>query len=121
MNIVVRIIGIVIVAIAIVYLLKPAIMRSLMEFFKHGRRIYLAGLIRFALAIVFFIAARECKNFWVIFGFGILFIISGLLIFLLGAEKTRSILEWYQRQSSVLLRIISLIALAIGVVIIVYA
>lgn len=118
MDIVIEIIGIAIVCIAIVYLLKPDVMKRLMEFFKQGKRIYFAGLIRFALAIVFLLSARECKRFWVIFAFGILFIIGGLLIFILGPEKIRVMINWYQKQSALLLRVIAVIALAIGAVII---
>jgi len=118
MDTVVKIIGILFICIAIVYLLKPTVMKWLIGFFKKGKRIYFAGLIRFALATVFLVAARECKNFWVIFAFGILFIISGLLIFVLGPKKLNSILDWYQKQSLLLLRLIALIALAIGALII---
>jgi hypothetical protein len=58
MNVIVKIIGIAIVALAIVYLLKPDVMKSLMEFFTEGRRIYFAGLIRLVMAVVFFLDAR---------------------------------------------------------------
>lgn len=118
MNLIVKIIGIVFVCIAIVYLLKPVVMKYLMEFFKRGKRIYFAGLIRFVLAIVFLLAARECAITWVIVVFGILFLVSGLLIFMLGAERTKSILDWYQRQPVILLRVMAVIALAVGAVII---
>jgi len=92
-----------------------------MEFFKKGRRLYFAGLIRFALAVILLVAARECKNFWVIFGFGILFIISGLLIFVIPLEKLKAYIGWWQKQSPILLRAVSLIALGIGAVIIIFA
>ena len=118
MDTVIKVIGIVFVCVAIVYLLKPNVMKWLMEFFKQGKRIYFAGLIRFVLAVIFLLAARECKNFWVIFAFGILFIISGLLIFVLGSKRLKSMIEWYQKQSVLLLRVIALITLAIGAVII---
>ena len=118
MDVVVKIIGIVIVALAIAYLLKPEIMEYLMEFFKEGKRIYLAGLIRFVLAIVLLVAARECYITSVIVFFGILFLISGLLIFALGLEKVKSIINWYQEQSILVLRLLALVTLAIGVVII---
>ena len=118
MDTVVQIIGIIFIVFAVVYLLKPDVMKRLMEFFKKGRRIYFAGLIRFALAIVFLLAARECDRFWVIFAFGILFVISGLLVFVLGPKKLKSIIDWYQKQSVLLLRVIALIALALGAVII---
>ena len=118
MDIVIKIVGIAIVFIAIVYLLKPDVLKRLMEFFKQGKRLYFAGLIRFALAIVFLLGARECDITWVIVVFGILFLISGLLIFTLGLEKLRAILDWYQKQSLLLLRALALIALAIGAAII---
>lgn len=118
MDIIIRSLGIVIVVVGIVYLLRPDVMKWLIEFFKQGKRIYLAGLIRLALAVIFLLGARECKHFWVIFAFGILFLIGGLLIFILGPEKLRRILDWYQKQSALLLRVIAVIVLAIGAIII---
>ena len=118
MDIIVKIVGVVIIIAAIVYLLKPGVMKWLMEFFKQGKRIYFAGLIRLVLAVVFLLGARECDITWVIAAFGILFLISGLLIFILGLEKLKSIIDWYQKQSVLLLRVVAVIALAIGGVII---
>jgi len=120
MDTVVKIIGIVFVFIGIVYLLKPGVLKSLMEFFKKGKRIYFVGLIRFVLAVIFLLAANQCKTktAWVIIVFGILFMLSGLLVFTLGAKRVKSILDWWQRQSSLLLRLMGLIALAVGAVII---
>ncbi len=75
MDIVVKGLGIVFVVLAIVYFLKPDVMKWLMEFFKQGKRIYFAGLIK-------------------------------------------SIIDWWQKQSLLLLRAIALIALAVGAIII---
>ena len=118
MDTVVKIIGIVFVFIGIVYLLKPGVLKSFVEFFKKGKRIYFVGLIRFVLAVIFLLAANQCRTDWVIIVFGILFMLSGLLIFMLGAKRVKSILDWWQKQSSLLLRLMGLIALAIGAVII---
>jgi hypothetical protein len=118
MNIVVKVIGIVFIFLALLYLLKPDIMQRLMEFFKKGKRIYFARLIRFATAVVFLLAAGDCKMPWVIIVFGILFIIGGLLIFILGPERVRSMIAWWQRQSLLLLRVLAVITLAIGAIIV---
>lgn len=118
MDVVVKIIGIVIVGFAIAYLLRPDIMQYLMEFFKEGKRIYFAGLLRLVLAVIFLLAARECDLTRVIIFFGILFLISGLLTFIIGLEKAKSIIDWWQKQSAFVLRLLALVALAIGVVII---
>jgi len=106
MDIVVKIAGIVFVFIGILYLLKPGVLKSFVEFFKKGRRIYFVGLIRFVLAVIFLLAANQCKRVWVIIVFGILFMISGLLVFMLGTKRLKSILDWWQKQSLLLLSLI---------------
>ena len=120
MDIIIRGLGIVIVVVGIVYLLRPDVMKWLIEFLKQGKRIYLAGLIRLALAVIFLLRAGspECEIRWVIAVFGILFLIGGLLIFILGPQKIRRILDWYQKQSVLLLRVLAVLALAIGAIII---
>jgi amino acid transporter len=118
MNIVIKIVGIVIVFLAALFLLKPDIMKSVLNFFKQGKRLYFVGLTRLVLAIVFLLAARECDITWVIVVFGILFLISGLSIFMIGAEKLRSMLDWFQNKSALFLRAMAVITLAIGAIII---
>jgi len=110
--------GIATVLFGIMYLLKPEVLRWLMRFFKQGKRLYVIALLRFALAVVFLVAARECAITWVIVSLGILFLISGLLIIGLGLKRVKSILDWWQGQSSVLLRILAVVTVAVGGVII---
>lgn len=117
-DIVIKSLGMLFALMGIAYLLRPDIIKKLMGFFKKGKRIYFAGLIRFALAVVFFVAARECRYPWIIFASGIIFLISGLLIFMLGPEKIRRMLDWYQYQTTLFFRIIALIVLAFGAIII---
>lgn len=114
---VIKIIGILFVLMAVLYLLRPEVLKRLIEFFKKGKRMYFAALVRFILAIIFLLGARECDITWVIASFGILFIISGLLIFIIGLEKVKAILDWYQKQSLLLLRVLALITLAIGAIV----
>ncbi len=121
MAIVIQILGIVIVAIAIVYILKPGVINRMIAFFKKGKRLYLAAPIRLALGVIFLLGARECKQFWVIFTLGILLLISGILVLVLGPKKLVPIIEWFQKQSEILARAMALIVLAIGVVIIISA
>ena len=120
MNMVIAIksLGIIFALIGVAYLLRPDIIKRLMGFFKKGRRIYLPGLLRFALAVVFFVAARECRYPWMIFAAGIIFLTGGRLIFLLGPESIRRILDWYQEQPMLIFRVVAVIVLLFGAVII---
>lgn len=69
--------GILFTLMGIAYLLRPEIIKKLMGFFKEGKRIYFAGLVRLVLAVVFFVAASECRYFWMIFASGIIFLTGG--------------------------------------------
>ncbi len=121
MSTAIKIIGLVIVAIGIVYILKPGVMKRIFEFLKKGNRLYVAAPIRLALAVVFLIGARECGHFWAIFVLGILFLISAILVLVLGPRKLVPMIEWFQGQSEILQRIVALIVLAVGVIIIISA
>jgi len=118
MDSVIKIIGAIIAFIAIVSLLKPTVMKHIMVFFSKGKRLYIAGLIRFALAVAFLLGARECDLPWVIGIIGVVFIISGLLIFTLGLKRIKSILNWYQTQPILILRVIAVIVLIFAAIII---
>ena len=118
MEIIVKIVGILILLIGIVFLLKPGVMKRLMEFIKKGKRVYFAAVVRFTLAIIFLLGASECDKQWIIAAFGILFFFFCLLILILGPEKIRQILEWYQKQPVLIFRVIAVIALACGAVIV---
>ncbi len=121
MSTAIRIIGIVIVAIGVVYILKPSVMKGIFGFFKKGNRLYAAAPIRLGLGVIFLLGARECKQFWVIMVLGILLLISGILVLLLGPKKLVPMIEWFQGQSEFLQRVVALIVLAVGVVIIISA
>ena len=118
MDIAIKSIGVIIVLFAILYLAKPPVMLKVLEFFKKGKRLYLAGILRFVFAIIFLLGAKQCHYPVVIAVFGIMFIISGLLIFTMKLEKLKAMLEWWQNQSTVLLRVLGTIAFVIGAVIV---
>lgn len=118
MVIVIKSLGIVFVLIGIAYLLKPNILKVLMSFFKKGKRIYVAGLIRFALAAIFLLVATQCRKPKIIGAFGILFLLSGVLIFVLGPKTIKRIFDWYETQATIIFRIIALVVIAVGAIII---
>lgn len=117
MDIPIRIVGLVITLMGMTYMIRPDLIKRLMKFFKHGRRIYLPGLLRLGLAVVFFVGARECRYFPVIFGAGAVFLAGGLLIFVLGPMRIRWILDWYEEQPLLIFRVIASIVWGFGAVI----
>ncbi len=118
METVIKAIGLIFVLIGIVYMSQPVIIRKLLDFFAKGKRLYIAALVRLILAVVFFVGARECGISWLIFVFGVIFLISGLIIVAMGPVKLKPVLEWYQQQSTLVLRIIAAVPIIVGGIII---
>jgi uncharacterized protein YjeT (DUF2065 family) len=118
MDIIIKGIGIIFVLIGFVFMVWPGVMKWLINFIKRGKRIYFAALLRFVLAVIFLLGAEQCTRKLVIAAFGILFLLAGLLIIILGPEKIRRILDWYNNQSLLIFRIIAVVPMILGAVII---
>jgi hypothetical protein len=117
MLILVKIIGIIIAAIGLAVLLSPKVMKQIIDFWKKGMKPYLAGIIRIAIGLVFLSAAKESRLPIVITVLGILVIIKGVLLFILGLERIRKILDWWDKQPALLMRFLGLLALGVGLLI----
>jgi uncharacterized protein YjeT (DUF2065 family) len=118
MGTIIKIIGMIIAGIGLVYLIRPDVLRKLLGFFKKRSLLYIGALLRFALAVVFLLAARECDLMWVIASFGILFLISGLMPFFLGVSRSSSILSRVAGQPVVVLRILGAVVMTFGLIIV---
>ncbi len=117
MDTIVKVIGVLIILAAVVYLSKPEFMKRVLEFFKYGGRIYLQTLVRFILAVIFLLAAGQCHHPRIVAAFGIIFLVSGLLMVIVGAQKVIAALAWILKQPILIFRIIALVILAAGVII----
>jgi uncharacterized protein YjeT (DUF2065 family) len=117
-RLVVRSIGIIVALIAVGYMLKPLMAKRFIGLVQKGSRIYIDGAINLALATVLLIGAWDCRNSWIIFICGLIFLVEGLLIFGLGPEKTRPLLEWSLQQSEELFQFLGLLIGILGVAII---
>ena len=102
----------------ILFLVRPDFLKPVLQFFRKGKRLYLVSLVRIILAVIFFLAAQQCRIPWVIILFGVIMLISGILGFVMKLETAKDMLSWWEEKSPTTIRIIGLIALAIGAIII---
>lgn len=117
MLVLVRLVGMILVAVGIVFLLSPKRIRQWIVFCEKGVRPYIMGALRILVGIFFLLAAPQSRVVWVIVTIGILALLGGITIFILGLERFRSMLRWSQGRSLSVLRLIALLAIAIGVLI----
>lgn len=118
MAIAVKAIGIFIAAMGLIFILTPRGIKKTFEFFARGKKVYLIGLLRIIFGIIFLIAASQCRWSEVIRVLGIFFIIAGSFIFILGIRKVKSVIEYWRQKPLLILRFLSLFALAFGILII---
>lgn len=118
MDVVIKIIGVIVIVVGIAYIVRPGIMKWLLEFFKKGSNIYIAGLLRFVSGIIFLLAARECSKPVIIGVLGVLFLLGGFLIFILGPKRAAPFLEWWLKKPNWVLQVLAVIAMLFGVLII---
>ena len=121
MVIAVRLIGLFIMALGITVLVKPKQMRKLFVFFKQGKRIYIAGVIRIIIGIILLLAATQCKMGGFITVIGIVTLVAGILIFALGKDKCITFIEKVEGFSTNVLRLLSLVPVIFGVLILIAA
>lgn len=100
-----KLIGILIVAMCVVFVVSPQLARPYAAYFRQGKRIYWGGVIRLIFAAILLLAAPDCRWSGLIIVMGVLFLIGGILLFLLKPEKTGSIIEWFEKQSDTVVRV----------------
>ena len=117
MIILIQIIGVLICLMGWAFAISPVMLRGLLNFFMQGKNIYIAGVVRLILAVIFFVAASQCSVPLVLYVLAVLCFLGGILIFTLGVDRIKKILEFYQDKSDKFLRVISLLPLIIGILI----
>ena len=117
MLILVKLIGLLILGLGIVFLLNPQTIKKLISYFRKGKKIYLAAVLRLLFGLIFLSAFPLSALPRVIYVFGVLFLASGTAILILGPRRTIPILDWYNKQSVSTLRFLSLPIIALGILI----
>jgi len=114
----VKVIGVLLVLMAILFQIVPELMKKTYRFFIKGVRIYIAGVIRLFLGIMFLLAASQCKIPAVIIALGVLLIVAGVMIFAIKLDKIKAIINSVQQKPVIVLRFLLLVPLAIGLIIV---
>lgn len=117
MVILIRIIGILLVALGFIFSLKPDLLKRVISYFVVGKRAYQLGILRILMAIIFLLSASGCRipELMIILGFILLF--SGIMIFIFGLERTKKFLTSWQDKPVSILRLLGILQLIFGILI----
>jgi uncharacterized protein YjeT (DUF2065 family) len=117
MKITVWIIGALIVFEAVVLLIKPDYYRKFVKLLARGRLMYIPAALVIVFGVIFLVYARDCNIPWLIVVFGLIMLVKGVWLFATKIDNVRATMQWLQERSDTMLRILGILALAIGAVI----
>ena len=92
----VKLISIVIIIWGCFVILRPSILKKVIDWIKQEKRIYLVGIIRGALGIFLVIASPLCRGPRVVLFLGALAVFSGILVFVIKESVIEKILAWWE-------------------------
>jgi len=114
----VKLVGIAIVVMTIIFTVKADSLKQYINFWKKGKRIYVGTAITFIAGIVFLLAASQCRLPVVVAIIGIWSLAKGVILLVRGQEWLNGTMGWFEKQSAITLRIIMVVSLVVGALII---
>lgn len=118
MRIAVGIIGWLIVAEGVLFLIRPEFLGPVIRFFSNSFWMHALSILRIALAVLFFLGAMQCRIRGIIVGFGLLMLIAGVAGLIVGRQMYNTILQWWQERNLVTVRLLAAVVVLIGAVIV---
>jgi len=113
----IKAIGVFIAAIGVVCFLSQNAFQRIIQFWEKGHRAYLAGVLRLVFGTVFIIGANQTRSPALILSLGILFLIGGAVLFTIGVEKSRTIMQNWADKPAFVIQVLALIPILIGAII----
>ena len=117
MKITVWIIGALIVFEAVVLLIRPDLYRKAVKLLARGRLMYIPAALVIVFGVIFLVYAMDCNIPWLIIVFGLMMLTKGIWMFTTKIDNVRATMQWLQERGDTTLRILGILALAIGAVI----
>jgi uncharacterized protein YjeT (DUF2065 family) len=114
----VRLFALVMVVFGIINVINPEMMKQYIAFWAKGKRLQAGGIISLVTGVIFLIVAPQCATPWFVVLMGIIALIKGVLLFALGPEKWLAKISWWTSCPPMVLRIISVVAILLGVALI---
>ena len=114
MLILAKLIGVAIIAVGAITLISPQILKKHMDFCLKGKVLYIGSILRLIIGVFLILVSPKARIPGVVVILGGLAIIKGAAIFIVGIEKIESVMKWWQLRPDGILRLMALLAIAVG-------
>ena len=117
MVILVKLVGVAIMAFGLVIFASPAFIQAAFSFFKKGKNIYYAGVFRTVVGLILFLSASRSFVPLAAIALGLMFLVGGIVVFAVDAEKIKAFMASYSQMPSLVIRLLGLVAASFGILI----
>ena len=115
----VKLLGIVMVVLGVIYFLKPAIYRKYIDFWTKDKSHVYGGLaLAIVIGIILLRAASSCSIPWFVILIGILSLIKGIVGLVVGEQKAIAFAQSFKNKPDKKLRNMGIFAIIVGVLLI---
>ena len=113
----IKLVGILIMLMGLTIFASPEFTQKLFAFFKEGKRIYYAGVVRTAVGLILFLCASRSTVPLAAIALGLMFLVSGITVFAADPEKLKTFISSYSAMPSLVIRLLGLVAASFGILI----
>ncbi len=117
MVILAKLLGVAVAAFGLTIFASPDFVKKVFDFFKVGKRIYYAGVLRVLIGLLLLVSVSHSTVPLAVIALGLLFLVSGIIVFAVDLEKTRAFLAHYSELPQLIIRLLGLVAACFGLLI----
>ncbi|MBN1688997.1 MAG: DUF2065 family protein [Candidatus Omnitrophica bacterium] len=117
MIILAKLIALAITILGLAVFTSPQFSQKLFNFFKEGRNLYIAGVVRVLIGLLLLVIASQSVVPVAAVALGVLFLVSGIVVFAADIEKMRTFITAYSEMPSLVIRLLGLVAATFGILI----
>jgi len=114
----IKLIGLLIMVLGLAIFASPQFTQKIFDFFRTGKRIYYAGVIRTLVGLALFICASRSAVPLAAIALGLMFLVSGIVVFAADPEKLKTFLAAYSEMPALVIRLLGLVAASFGILIV---
>ena len=115
---VIKAIGIIYLAAGVILIVRPSLIRSIIDYFKVDKRIYIGGAARLVFGVLLLIATPQASFPWITGIIGVIITIAGIMIFALGVQRIHGVMDKMHAKPDNILRIPPAILAVLGILLI---
>lgn len=114
----IKTIGILFIALGIIFIVRPLLVRKIIDFAKVGKRIYIGGVVRLMIGALLLVATPRALVPAIPGIIGALMVVSGILVFVLGFPRMFAMLDWFYALPENRMRFLPGITVLLGILLI---